>query len=275
MGTVVFIIDSVRLIATRILMPNLSSLRRLAGAVCLVLLAVGCRSSATVLQPSLQASDVSYVALTDSIPADPEMATLVAPFRDQLSERTSEIIGTATAALTRSRGWESSLGNFAADAMLTVVQRHTDRPVHMALTNNGGLRIPNVGPGAITVGTIYELMPFDNMLTILDFTGVQVDTLAQQLARRNGEPIAGFSFTVNPATRQATNIRVGDAPLDPAQTYRLVTSDYLANGGGVSVLQSEVPREELPVFLRDAFIQYIRDQQTLTPVEDGRIRAIN
>lgn len=203
------------------------------------------------------------------------MATLVAPFRDQLSERTSEVIGTATAALTRSRGWESSLGNFAADAMLAVVQQHTDRPVHMALTNNGGLRIPNVGPGAITVGTIYELMPFDNMLTILDFTGVQVDTLAQQLARRNGEPIAGFSFTVNPATRQATNIRVGDVPLDPAQTYRLVTSDYLANGGGVSVLQSEVPREELPVFLRDAFIQYIRDQQTLAPVEDGRIHTTN
>lgn len=256
---------------------RLFSLNRLvAYSILLLVLATGCRSPQSALLPTLTASDASYVVLADSLPPDPEMAAMVAPFRAQLEERTSEVIGTATAALTRARGWESSLGNFAADAMLAVVQGQTDRPVDMAVTNNGGLRIPSVGPGDITVGTIFELMPFDNMLMILDLSGAGVDSLAQQLARRNGEPIAGFSFSVDPATQRASNIRIGDAPLDANRTYRLVTSDYLANGGGgMPILWSDVPREALAFPLRDAFIEYVRTQQTLSPVLDERIRPIN
>lgn len=257
-------------------MHRLFSRRLLGLSLFLVVTATGCRSSQPALFPTITASDASYVVLTDSLPPDPEMTAMVAPFQAQLEERTSEVIGTATAALTRARGWESSLGNFAADAMLAVVQDQTDRPVDMAVTNNGGLRIPSVGPGDITVGTIFELMPFDNMLTILDLPGTAIDSLAQQLARRNGEPIAGFSFVVDPATQRATNIRVGNAPLDANRTYRLVTSDYLANGGGgMPILRSDVPREELAFPLRDAFIAYVRMQQTLSPVLDQRIRAAN
>ena len=57
------------------------------------------------------------------------------------------------------------------------------------------------------------------------------------------------------------------------EQYRLVTSDYLANGGGrMPALWTPTGREDLTVLLRDAFIQYIREKKTIEPILDGRIR---
>ncbi len=119
-------------------------------------------------------------------------------------------------------------------------------------------------------------MPFENMMTVLSLTAVQVDTLAQQLARAGGEPIAGFSFKIDPTENRAIDIHVGDSPLDASKTYRLVTSDYLANGGGrISALWQPVAREDLNMLLRDAFIEYIRAKGTIDSQPDGRIVVID
>jgi 2',3'-cyclic-nucleotide 2'-phosphodiesterase (5'-nucleotidase family) len=168
---------------------------------------------------------------------------------------------------------EGTLGNFATDAMLWAANAGTSGRVQMALTNNGGLRVP-IGPGPITVGQIYELMPFDNMLSVLVLTGSQVQDLCDQLADRRGEPIAGFSFRIESDgdRRFATDIMVGGVPLDPDAEYRLATNDYMANGGeSLSPLQSPVTREDLPVLLRDAFIDYVRHLGVIEPKLEGRI----
>ena len=60
--------------------------------------------------------------------------------------------------------------------------------------------------------------------------------------------------------------------LDPAAEYRLVTNDYLANGGdSFSALQSPISREDLPVLLRDAFIDFVRHMGVIEPRLEGRI----
>ncbi len=248
---------------------------------CLLLLLSlgGCRTSRlpdAVLDTApavltLEQPRVTFTPVGDSLADDPAMAALVTPYRDQLESRVNEVIGTAAAPFEKGQP-EAPLGNFAADAMLADVQQWVDRPVDLALTNNGGLRIPlNAGP--ITVGLIYELMPFDNMLSVLDLTGVQVDSLAQQLARLGGEPIAGFSFVID--GELALDIRVAGAPLDPGRTYRLVTSDYLANGGGnMPALWEPAGRQDLGVLLRDTYIRYIKNLGTIRPATDGRIRKV-
>lgn len=210
--------------------------------------------------------------MTDSLPADPDIEALIAPYRAQLQTRVDEVIGQATAQLVKGTP-ESPLGNMAADAMLFFVNRAVDTPVDMALTNNGGLRIP-IAAGPITIGKMFELMPFENMLVILELNAAQVDSLTGQIARVGGEPIAGLSFTIDRTTGRAYDIRVGSQPLSAGRTYRLVTSDYLANGGGnMPALWTPAGREDLPLLLRDAFIEYIRHKKTIEPVLDGRIRV--
>jgi 2',3'-cyclic-nucleotide 2'-phosphodiesterase (5'-nucleotidase family) len=231
----------------------------------------GCGTSLTLVSPPNPGDQVGYTSISDSIQSDPAIAALVAPFAEALVDEISEVIGRAEVEITKGRP-EGPLGTFAAEAMLKEVQNVSEDPVDMALTNNGGLRT-TIGPGPITVGKMYELMPFDNMMIVLDLSAAQVDSLAQQLARNGGDPIAGFSFVVTPDGR-ATQLRVGGNTVTDDRAYRLVTSDYLANGGGpYTVLwDPTIHREELAFFLRDAFINHLRRIGNVEDRVDGLIR---
>ena len=215
---------------------------------------------------------VTHIVMADSIGDDPAIEALVAPFRARMGEEVRTVIGETAVLLAKSVP-EGTLGNFATDAMLWAARREISEPVHMAMTNNGGLRIP-IAPGPITVGQIFELMPFENMLSVLTLTGAQVQELADALAARRGEPIAGFTFRIEASGEAlvARDILVGGGPLDPSAEYRLVTNDYLANGGDdIAPFLNPVAREDLPVLLRDALIAYVREVGVVRAEIEGRI----
>jgi 2',3'-cyclic-nucleotide 2'-phosphodiesterase (5'-nucleotidase family) len=189
-----------------------------------------------------------------------------------MADRISEVIGEANGLFTEARP-EGSLGNFAADAVLEVARANYPEPVDMALVNNGGLRIP-IAAGPITVGQMFELMPFENLISILLLEGSTVRALADQIARRRGEPVAGFSFRIVEVggERRAVDIEVGGEPLVSDRLYRLATSDFLASAGDdLSALLSARSREDLPILIRDAFIAYIREHGSIEPRVEGRI----
>ena len=237
-----------------------------------LLILTGCRSTRPESDYSITEAPVSFTQMSDSLPSDPAVEAIIAPYRTRLQERIDEVIGEATAQLVKGTP-ESALGNMAAEALLQVANRVEDTPVDMALTNNGGLRTP-IGAGLITVGRMFELMPFENAMVILNLSAQQVDSLAQQIARVGGEPIAGFSFIIDETSRQARDIQVDGQPLTNNRTYRLVTSDYLAEGGGnMPVLWDVSTRQKLTLLLRDAFIEYVRDKKIIEPFLDGRIRV--
>jgi 2',3'-cyclic-nucleotide 2'-phosphodiesterase (5'-nucleotidase family) len=220
----------------------------------------------------VQEAPVSFTVLSDSLPADPEVEGLVAPFRASMADHISEIIGEATGLFTEGRP-EGSLGNFAADAVLEAARARSADPVHMSLVNNGGLRVP-IAQGPITVGEMFELMPFENLISILVLDGSTVQELAHQLAARGGEPVAGFSFRIveTAGAWEAVDLQVGGEPLVPDRLYRLATSDFLASAGDdLSALLSAKTREDLPVLIRDAFIEYVRNRGSIEPRVEGRV----
>jgi 2',3'-cyclic-nucleotide 2'-phosphodiesterase (5'-nucleotidase family) len=217
---------------------------------------------------------VSFTVLADSVHENPGLESLVSPFRQRMGEEVRQVIGEAAVPLAKAVP-EGTLGNFAADAMLWAARRELGVPVHMAMTNNGGLRIP-IPPGPITVGQMFELMPFENALTILTLSGEQVVQLADELARWRGEPISGFSFRIEGEgdDRRATEILVGDEEVDPGAEYRIVTNDYLANGGEAPTpIHQPLARKDLPVLLREAFIEYVKEKGVIHVQLEGRIRG--
>ncbi len=249
--------------------------KRLLFLFCLaVVFASGCKTTSPVAEMQLADAPVSFSVIADSLEADPEIEAMVSPYRQRLAEAINEEIGQAAGLLEKSSP-ESALGNMAADAMLFSANKIASSPVDLAVTNNGGLRV-SIAPGPITVGEIYELMPFENLMVVLELSGMQVDSLAQEIAANDGEPIAGFSFMIDQETSKATNVQVNNNPLDRDRTYRLVTSDYLANGGGgMTTLWRPINREDLNMLLRDAFIEYIRTTGTIHSDIDGRIKLSN
>ncbi|ARA94369.1 hypothetical protein AWN76_015235 [Rhodothermaceae bacterium RA] len=216
---------------------------------------------------------VGFITISDSLAPDAALERLIQPYRDHLEATTAEVIGTAAVALTKSEP-ESLLGNLAADALLAAAQTATGTPADLAVTNNGGLRV-SLPAGPITLGQIYELMPFENTVVVLTLTGAEVDSLARQIARLGGEPIAGWSFRITP-DEQAADVRVDGRPLDPNRTYRVATIDYLADGGGgMPALWSPQARQNTRLLFRDAIAAYIRAQtaagEALAPRLEGRI----
>lgn len=244
------------------------------------LLLTGCARTGPAVStaPAPSEAAVGFTTISDSLAPDPALDRLIQPYRAELAAVTAEVIGTAAVPLTKG-GPESPLGNLAADALLAAARTATGTPADLAVTNNGGLRV-SLAPGPITVGHIYELMPFENMVVVLTLTAAEVDSLAQQIARRGGEPIAGWSFQIA-ADERAGGIQVGGRPLTPNRTYRVATIDYLADGGGgMPALWSPQDRQNTTLLFRDAIMAYIRGRteagEPIDPPLEGRIsRSVN
>ena len=225
--------------------------------------------------PALTVRDAAadFTQVGDSLAPAPDVEALIAPYRVQLEERLAEVVGHAAGDFTKGEP-EGALGNLVAEALLDAARRHSRDTVHLSLVNNGGLRVP-LAAGPILMRHAYELLPFENFVTVLTVSGDALEKLADQVARTGGQPIAGWSMELD--GDDAVAVRVGGAPVDPDRTYRLATVDYLVNGGGEwSVLWEVAPaaREDLGILIRTAFVEHLRERGPVTPILDGRIKPV-
>jgi 2',3'-cyclic-nucleotide 2'-phosphodiesterase (5'-nucleotidase family) len=191
----------------------------------------------------------------------------------EAAETMEQPIGESAVALEPEYAGEFALGNLIVDAMLAAdIDGQT---ADIAMHNNGGIRA-GLPRGPITYGQLYEVLPFDNQLMALDLTGDQVlRILEHSVADRPGNmQIAGMTFHFSmsrPAGNRILSATVGDEPLDPAQTYRVVTIDYLAGGGDgqKTFLEGSHPAYGEPEVWSVA--EYIRAHSPVHPRIEGRI----
>ena len=148
---------------------------------------------------------------------------------------------------------DGTLGNFLADSYLAMARVKFDSSAQMAFLNNGGIRLNSIQAGPLRRGTIYEVMPFDNLMVILKIKGDRLLDYLHHVASEGGGGIAGVQMTIR--DKKATGVLIGGAPLDLAAIYTMVNSDYTVNGGGYSGFKS-LPARQTGYLLRDATIDY-------------------
>ena len=214
---------------------------------------VGCQQKVWQPQASLEQTDV---AVDSTLTTDPETEAMIAPYRQQVTATMSEVIGTATLEL-RKADHESPLGNFVVDLILEQTNKMMDEPVDMAQTTNGGLRVP-LPAGPITVGHIFELMPFENEVIVLTLDGPSTKELFDFAAKTGISPIANATYTVKAG--QATDVKIAGKPLDTSRSYTIVTSDYLAGGGDNMVMfKKAIKSEKVGIMMRDMILKHIKE----------------
>lgn len=214
---------------------------------------------------------VDFTRVGDSIAPAPDIEAMIAPYREQLEEQLAVVLGHAGGPFSKADP-EGTLDNLVAEALLHAARGHSDDTVHASLVNEGGLRVP-LAAGPILMRHAYELLPFENFVVVLSLSGAQMEQLADEIAATTGEPIAGWTMELD--GDDAVGVMVGGKPVDPNGTYRLATVDYLVNGGGDWSVLWEVEagaREDLDILIRRAFVEYLGEMGTVTPVLDGRIR---
>lgn len=251
-------------------------LRKILPAAFLVtaLLSTACHHPAHVT-----AVDVQYAELNkQDTQSDPGTEAIIHLYKDSLDKLMNVVVGHSDVAMSKERDKpETLLGNFVCDLSLlrvNAIYRPADKhPVDFCLMNIGGLR-SSLPQGDLTRGNIFELMPFDNELDIVTLSGKQTWELLRFVAMSGGEPIAGIKIGVKADKTPGTVLIQGQA-FDSTKTYKVVTSDYLANGGDkMDFFKNPLKLETTGYKIRDAILDYCQAQtaagKTLTAKTDGR-----
>lgn len=204
---------------------------------------------------NIEETSVKMEAAT--IEPDESIHELIAPYKQELDATMSEVIGQAAQTMPKGRP-ESLLGNWSADAIHKKTADYYGQPIDFAFTNDGGLRIPAMNEGNITVGNIFELMPFDNMLVVLELDYETVMQLFQFFAKKNEHLSYPVKLIIKNETLQSATLN--GQPLDKHKIYKVATTDYLANGGGNLTFLKNKTRVKLEKYMRDALIEFVKEE---------------
>lgn len=165
-----------------------------------------------------------------TIRPDQTVVQAMQPAEQAVAELQQKQLGlTVPSALGRVYEGESELGNFLADSLRAMSK--TD----IAIMNPGGLRA-DLRAGPLTYGTVYEVIPFDNAVAVLDLTGEQLERLltAAYGSKKGVFQISGLevklSRCVVPDRLRGFSLP-GGKKIDPSKKYRVSMPDFLARGG--------------------------------------------
>jgi len=229
--------------------------------------------------------------------------TTLAPYQQQRTAFGANVVGAAATNLclrrvpgtkrdiTRSKFADCNTGSFTSThggdmqqivAQAFLEQGRTFGGVDIALQNAGGVRV-DLDAGNVTVGNVYTVLPFRNVLVRLTMTGAEVkqtleDAITFLLAGAGNTGTypyaASLRFRVDlnqPANNRVSNLEVKNAQdawvaLNPAATYRVITNDFVADGGdGWVTLRSVTGARRENTFLdyADSFLRYTQRAGTL------------
>lgn len=252
---------------------NLKQMRYPVILTALLIILVSCRTSlfiSDVHEQNLQNQPSQYLP-------DSSIILMVAPYRQKLEADMDKVIAISDEVLMKGKP-ESNLTNLTADlylqdGMAYMKKNDPSFVPDMAFVNYGGLRgaLPK---GKITVGDIFELMPFNNVLVILKISGETMFQFAERIAERGGDGVAGVEIRIKDG--KLGSFAIGGRPFDMNRDYWLVTNDYIANGGDdMEMLVNREKYINTELKIRDLVIGNLRNDyqagKTIHEKLDGRI----
>ncbi len=169
--------------------------------------------------------------------------------------------------LLRSTKSESPLGDLVVDLM-----RAAHPEADVAVLNASNVRI-DLPAGPLTYGRLYEALPFDNAFATLSVTGAELSALiAANLVRDDGILLVSGLQAVASCADGRLNVslaRTGGGPIAPEAHLTMLTSNFLATGGGQlfpDQLQRRAQADAGPV-IRDAVASQLT-RRGLPPLAD-------
>ena len=216
-----------------------------------------------------------------SLPEDATMLEVLEPYALQLQQTIdlTSIFGYASQLIRRFGldGGDSPLGNLVAESIR--FQARAD----FGMTNTLGIRT-DVSEGPITLDSIFNVFPFNNTVTTMFLSGVDVQVLLDYVSERSAGrgcntqiQVSGIEFEMHCSKKPegcdgpcAKNIHIVSCsspdvtdttgctrePLRHDAIYEMATNDYIAGGGsGFTMLKSNNTQFDTGLPLRDAVLE--------------------
>ncbi len=196
----------------------------------------------------------SNLVVSRDVPKAADETSIIDTYKTLIAPIANKELGSITADLTRTQtaAGESALGDLIADAQVndpSVVSGGV-KPV-VAFMNPGGIRAdltfaqtnpPETVDGIVRYTEAFTVQPFNNYLVSMDVTGADIWSLLQQQWSGSNTALPkflqiskGMSYTWSGATpaQAVTSVTINGSPVlnDGSATYRVVTNNFLSDGG--------------------------------------------
>lgn len=223
--------------------------------------------------------NISYKISNSTLDTTSALDKLLRPYRDSMLSQMSIVLGDASADFKKEKP-SGSLGNLVADAMIQEAKSMNIK-ADACIYNHGGVRINELKQGQITVGKVFELLPFENELVLLEVPGDVLIKWFELILKSGGWPVSDeLKLSAEGDSKSFSIRKIEDAeaqfqPIAPSKTYRILTNDYVANGGDNCEFLKGLNKNLSGVLIRDLMIKYIKAKGIVKPDNQLRIKISN
>jgi 2',3'-cyclic-nucleotide 2'-phosphodiesterase (5'-nucleotidase family) len=222
----------------------------------------------------------------DQVKTRPKISDLVDEVTAEVTAKMSEEIARAADPLPRSvkssagadpyapRHLDGPLPNLFCDEMQRVAKSD------FALHNTFGFR-NDIGAGAITVGHLYQVMPFENTLAVMSLSGAQVKELitrnlkgsVSRLQVSSELSVSALEDAQGSTIPSSVEVTFKGHPLKSDETYRVAMNSYMSSGGSCCRSLGELKHHDTAISLRVLFMDTVKRLSPVYAPKTGRIVA--
>ena len=212
------------------------------------------------------------ISIRDTIADDAAAAAVIEPYKKSMEAQMYAKISHTATELTKT-GDNSNLGNLLADYTYqgadTWAKQNNLPGVDGAVINIGGIR-STIGAGDIQLRHVYEVMPFENEVVIVKLSGAALQGLFDYyLKSQKNNPVS--HLVIETADGKLVRSLVNGQTVDPAKTYYIATSDYLAQGGDNMKYFANGETINTGLKLRDLFVEKFKANPEVKTSTDERL----
>jgi PGF-CTERM protein len=225
------------------------------------------------------------IETTENVTKDEEVSQIITQARgEQLSQVAGQTEVTLDARFSSNYHDETALGNLITDAF------RWKSGADVAITNAGGIRSNGqYGPGNVTAGDVYNMLPFNNHLVTMELTGAELESVLQSqiVELESGE---GQQYGAEPKLQvsgvtyewvghegvddQIRSIYVNGEELDPEATYTVTVNSYMAGWDGSPLANATRTNVDYTMY-GEVVYNYIEAKGTVAPTDADRIRRVD
>jgi len=255
-----------------------------------------------------------YIAVESTTPEDTRIKGIVDPYVDFLNAYTNRAIGQTTVPLDALPAYtqETNAANLQADASVWELKQHginVDFHLSGAMTNQKvAASATPTNPVTLTVSNMFTLMPYENSLVVMRMNGPQLKRILERAYRNyyyykyvpnaggysyyttcmldissGGQITYRDTYPLLPSGNNVASLTINGREVDflDATTYYTVsTVNYLAAGScnfsdaGQTLWPLDQIVYDTQYYVRDAVINYIKAQGTISPTVEGRLQFL-
>ena len=204
---------------------------------------------------------------------DPTFAAKVDSYTSDIAKKMDEVIGYCPSAMSKGNP-ESPLTNLTADGLLWAAKEFHGVTADVSVYNSGGIR-STIARGDLTVGDVFTLYPFDNVLSVITMKGSELKKFFNTVASYGGMPVnAGVRLVIS--NKKVKSLTVNGKAISDTDIYTIATLNYLVNTE--DYFKNHLSRMDYGIYVWDYYTAYFRhlaaqNNGQITAVKDGRIRV--